>query len=126
MTDSLLRNAFEGRLVVEAEVASVDDIVGLGLLRELIQGSQVTYCIKKTFSIFARAEIKIYYGVKLTANISNAENADRASIDDTALIRQEGNSSRSWHGLVGRAASTVGHVATLGIVARRLLRRMKV
>lgn len=76
--------------------------------------------------MFARTGIGELIGAKLTANISDAEDTDRASVNDTTLIRQEGNSSWSWHGLVGRATSTIGHVATLGIVARRLLRSMKV
>lgn len=40
--DSLFGNAFEGRVVVETEVARVDDVVGLGFLCKVIQGSEVT------------------------------------------------------------------------------------
>lgn len=41
--DSLLSNTFQGGVVVESEIASVDDIVGLCFLREIVQGSEVTY-----------------------------------------------------------------------------------
>jgi hypothetical protein len=39
--DSLLSNSLKRCLVVEAEVASVDDVVSAGRLGEFIQGSKV-------------------------------------------------------------------------------------
>lgn len=52
---------------------------------------------------------------KLTSNIGDAENTERTRLDDTALVGQEGGSTRSWHVLRLNASSAVGHVAT-GVV----------
>lgn len=62
--------------------------------------------------------------IKLTSNISDAENANRTSIKNTTLVGQERNCTRSWDSR-RRATSAVGHVATgVVIVARGLLIRL--
>lgn len=57
---------------------------------------------------------------KLTSDISNTEDTDRSSIDDTALVRQERGGARTWDRL-GRTARAVGHVATGVIIVSGLL-----
>lgn len=63
---------------------------------------------------------------RLTSNIGDTENTQRTRLDDTALVGQQGSSTRSRHVLGLNASSAVGHVAT-GIVVgvtRRLLVRL--
>lgn len=42
-TNSLLGDAIEGGLIVETEIARVDNVVGICLLREVVEGTQVAY-----------------------------------------------------------------------------------
>ena len=39
MLESLFGNAIQGRVIVEAEVTSVNDMVGSGLFREVVERS---------------------------------------------------------------------------------------
>lgn len=65
--------------------------------------------------------------MKLTSNISDAENSDSSSLDDTTLVGEERDGTRSWGRLRRTAGSTVGKVAGAGVVVvtRRLLVRLR-
>lgn len=43
MLEGLLGDSLQGSVVVKTEITSVDDVVGSGLLRKIVEGSQVSY-----------------------------------------------------------------------------------
>lgn len=57
---------------------------------------------------------------KLTANISNAKDTNRARVNHATLVWQERDSARSWNGL-GRHAAVWQVAARVAVVAWRLL-----
>lgn len=63
-------------------------------------------------------------GGTLTSNISDAEDADSSSLDDTSLVGKQRGGTRSRDSLGRTTGSTVGEVA--GVVkARGLLIRLR-
>lgn len=130
MFDSLLCNTFQGGVVVETEIASVNDVVGLCLLRKVVQGSEVTCQNLYPSACVHAPELGLEHTssmgeIKLTSNVSDTENADSSSLDDTTLVGEQRDSTRSWNSLGRTAGSTIGEVAGVVVVARGLLVRLR-
>lgn len=63
----------------------------------------------------------------LTSNVRDTENSDGARLENAALVWQEGDGTRSWHGLGSAGGGTVGEAVATGVVvgvAGRLLYRL--
>jgi len=55
-SNKLFRNPLERSVVVETEIASMDDVIGTGVLGELVKGTKVSYKqerLTKAHSLFS-------------------------------------------------------------------------
>lgn len=90
MLESLLGDAIERAVVVEAKVASVDDVVCAGVGGELVQRLQVSWSVLEE-----RAQL-VAVLVRLTSDICNAQHSYASLLDHAALVGEQRDSSRRW------------------------------
>lgn len=104
------------RVVVEAEIASVDDVVGFGVVCKVVQLPQVSLSWSALLVTWLHS---ISLG-SLTSNIGNAEDASMADLLHATLVGFEGTSTRHRTAGLGRAA--IGQVGLrVGARLRRWL-----
>ena len=77
-------------MVVETEVTSVEDVVGVGSSCKVVKRSQI-----------ACAPLALMPGVfhkkgSLTANVGYAKNSSRARLDNAAIVWKKWTSARDW------------------------------
>ena len=99
---SLLSNAVERRVVVETEVASVDDVVGSCVACEFVQRSKVA-CPVASVSF---PPSRLHY--MLTSHVGDTENSGATSLHHATLVREKWR--RSGDGARCLSGSAVGDV----------------
>lgn len=103
----LFGNAIQRAVIVEAEIASVDDVVCAGIGGELVQRLQVSF----TTSAYAIAPKT---KVMLTSDVGNAENSYASLLDHAALVGKQRDSSRRWARGDTRSAAVGKVIAWVG------------
>lgn len=57
---SLLGNAIDGRLIVETKVASVEDVVSLGVAREVVELTEVAWASYQSLFVYTCGRERLY------------------------------------------------------------------